>query len=156
MRILGIDPGTRKCGFAIIDKHDKGFDYVASGTIRMSATRPMELRLLELSEQLESVIKEHRPERVSLEDVFVQKNVQSALKINLARGVVMLIAAKKGLSFKAYPPAKVKQVVTGRGNAPKTMMQRRVKMLCKLDAEPQEDAADAIGIAICDAALNGA
>ena len=155
MKILGVDPGTRKCGYAIIEKLDAGFIYVASGTIRLSAMRSMEFRLLELSDELESVVREHRPDRLALEDAFVhnQKSVQSALKISLARGVIMLVGAKAGLPVSSYPPSKVKQVVTGRGNATKQMMQRRVKLLCKLNEMPQEDAADAIGVAVCDAAM---
>lgn len=159
MRILGIDPGTRRLGYGVLDVAPGGtstrsFAYVECGVIAVPAASEMSVRLGVLGDALAEVIEEFRPHVVALELAFSGRNVASALKLGLARGAIMLLAAQRGLPVNEYAPAKVKRVIVGHGRATKEDVQRRVRLLCQLARDPVADAADALAIALCHAHLS--
>ena len=148
MRALGIDPGTLRTGWGIIEPRGTRFISVAYGVIRANAKHVLERRLQTLFEGLSDMIATYEPTVVAVEDVFFAKYPNAALKLGHARGVALLVAANAGLEVSAYPPALVKRTVTGRGRAGKEQVGRLVKVILGLKESPREDAADALAIAI--------
>ena len=153
MRILGVDPGTRRVGYGVLDCEHSGFTYVECGVIRLDEHDPMPRRLLTLAGALTEIIDEHAPACVALETAFHGVNASSALKLGQARGAVMLVCAQRGLTVAEYAPALVKRAVVGHGRATKQDMQTRIQLLCRLLREPASDAADALALALCHAQL---
>lgn len=152
MIILGVDPGTRTTGFGVIEVLGSRFRYLEAGGISLAATDDMSERLLKLSFELGKIIHQYKPEAMAVEKIFHAVNVQSALKLGYARGVILLEAAKKGLSIGEYTPTSIKQAVTGYGRAEKTQVQEMVRILLGLEQVPKpHDAADALAVAICHA-----
>jgi crossover junction endodeoxyribonuclease RuvC len=152
MRVLGIDPGTRHCGYGIIEvRSGSRLGWVAHGVISPRATEPLENRLRIIHEGLVAVIAQHRPVSCGVEEVFFAANVKSALTLGHARGVALLAAAQAGLPVLAYPPAVVKQAVVGFGRAEKEQVSRMVTMLLGIPAIQEADASDALAIAIAHA-----
>jgi crossover junction endodeoxyribonuclease RuvC len=149
VRILGIDPGTARLGYGIIDAGD-GYAAVDFGTIETSAKDTMAQRLLQLHQALTHLIATHAPEAMAIEQLFFSRNVTTAISVGQARGVAMLAAAQAGLPVTEYTPAEVKQAISGYGNADKQQVQFMVQLLLELDAVPHpDDAADALAIALC-------
>jgi len=149
-RIIGVDPGTRVVGYAILDVPAPGrFEYVECGVLEVRASDELDARLLELSTALREVIEEFRPVGLAIERAFHGLNAASALKLAEARGVLKLVALEHGLRVSEYAPAKVKRAVVGNGRATKADVQARVRLLCRLGSVPKPDAADALAIAIC-------
>ena len=149
MRVLGIDPGTRKLGYGVVEggRELKG---VAWGVLTASRQVPVEERLRVLYDGLSDVILRYRPQEVAIEDPFVGKNVRSAFAVGRAQTVAILAAVNRGLSIHYYSPALVKQQVTGYGRSDKRQVQEMVKLQLELSEYPQpSDAADALAIAIC-------
>lgn len=153
-RILGIDPGSRLTGYGLI-----GIDtiqplarpvYLTSGRIRLQGDT-MADRLAQLYDSLSALFVDNQPDEVALEQVFLGKNVSSALKLGQARGIAMLIPAKHGLPLYEYAPRAIKQAVAGTGAADKTQVQDMVVTLLGLDGRPTEDASDALAAALCHA-----
>ncbi len=155
MRALGIDPGTRRTGWGLVDVRDGVLRHVASGVISPPAREELSLRLLAIHKGLIEVIEEYEPMAVAIEDIFFARYPQGALKLGHARGVALLAAALAGKPVHSYPPAQVKRAVSGHGRAAKGQIARLVSMLLKLDEIPREDQADALAIAICHAARCG-
>lgn len=150
MRVLGIDPGTLTSGYGIVAEEDHKLFHVASGGISPSSKQPFPIRLKKIYEELEKVIAKYRPQVVVVENLFVSKNMQSALKLGHARGVAILAAMNAGLPVFEYAPLEVKQAVVGNGKAEKKQVQMMVKMLLDLPKVPHPaDAADALAAAIC-------
>jgi len=150
MRVLGIDPGTLTTGYGIVMEEDHKLFHVVSGGISPSAKQPFPLRLKKIYEELEKVIDKYRPQVVVVENLFVSKNIQSALKLGHARGVAILAAMNGGLPVFEYSPLEVKQAVVGNGKAEKKQVQMMVKTLLDLPKVPHPaDAADALAAAIC-------
>lgn len=147
MRVLGIDPGTRACGWGLVDGGGRRLAHVAHGVVRLDGE--LHDRLAELFGALEEVIAEYRPELVAVEGVFTQKNARSALVLGHARGVALLAAARAALPVAEYPPATVKKTVVGTGRAEKHQVQKMVSALLRVPAPPAFDASDALAIAIC-------
>jgi crossover junction endodeoxyribonuclease RuvC len=159
VRILGVDPGSRLCGYGVIDASvgavgtagagaARGYAYVECGVLTVARTAPMEQRLGEMARWLTDVITELRPTVVAVEQVFAHANVSSALALAQARGMVLAVAGMAGLPVYSYAPAVIKQTVTGGGQAPKEQVTRMVQMLMGLRRPPQVDAADALAVAI--------
>lgn len=121
--------------------------------IRLDETDAMPRRLLTLATSLAEILKEQRPDELALEAAFHGVNASSALKLGLARGAVMVVAAQHGLGVAEYPPAMVKRAVVGHGRATKADVQARIRLLCRLAREPSSDAADALAVALCHAQL---
>ena len=149
-RILGIDPGTRVVGYAIVDVPAPGrFEYVECGVLKVRASDELSARLLELATSVRELIAEFAPAHLAIEQAFHGLNAASALKLAEARGALKLVALEHGLGVSEYAPALVKRAVAGRGRATKAEVQARVRLLCRLGNAPQADAADALAIAIC-------
>ena len=123
--------------------------HVAHGTVRTAPNQTQDRRLLRIFTELSKVIREHEPAHVSLEKVFLARNVQSALKLGQVRGVALLAAAQHDVAVSEYNAVQVKKALTGYGHAGKGQMQQMVTAVLGLPVEPQEDAADALAAAIC-------
>ena len=152
MRILGIDCGTERTGYGVIDSDGRQHHLVDSGVIRTSPRDPLETRLLAIAAALRECRAAHRPQSVAVEQVFVAANARTALKLAHVRGVALLIVAEAGLALAEYSPLEVKMSVVGYGRAEKRQVQQMVASLLRLDAViASEDACDALAIAICHA-----
>ncbi|NOZ01324.1 MAG: crossover junction endodeoxyribonuclease RuvC [Deltaproteobacteria bacterium] len=154
-RVLGIDPGSRVTGYGVVEGGDGETRYVASGTIRLNASRPMHERLDTLWGELTEVLSSSAPAEVAVERVFVSRNADSALKLGHARGVILLAIKQAGLPLFEYTPAQVKKTVTGRGRADKHQMVSLVRLILGIEADLAEDAADALAIAMTHVMLSG-
>ena len=148
--ILGIDPGSIKTGFGIINSVGSKHEYVASGVIRIPSVSLPE-RLKVIFDSVTEIIEEYCPQEMAIESVFMAKSAGSALKLGQARGAAIVAGVNQGLPVSEYEAKKVKQSVVGTGSADKHQMQQMVKTLLKLSSVPQEDAADALGVALCHA-----
>jgi crossover junction endodeoxyribonuclease RuvC len=151
VRILGIDPGTRRCGYGVVDSDGARVAYVECGVIEPPPRDPLERRLADLAASLAEVLEELRPQVVAVEDVFHGVDARAALTLGHARGVVLAAAGAAQLPVHAYPPATVKKSVTGYGVATKDQIGAVVRALLKLRSAPRTDAADALAVAICHA-----
>lgn len=150
MTILGIDPGTAIMGWGVVKKRGKGFQSVAYGCFRTLPTEEMPNRLLKLRRELKKVIREFEPEAMSVERLFFNTNVKTAISVGQARGVVMLTAAEHKLPFFEYTALQAKLVLTGYGRAKKVVMQEAVAQRLGLTEKiKSDDAADALAMAIC-------
>ena len=147
-RILGIDPGSRLTGFGIIEMHRQQVIYITSGCIR-THSKLLPGRLQEIYAGISQIIAEHQPTVAAIEQVFMHRNVSSALKLGQARGAAIVACGQ--LSVHEYAPTQVKQAVVGKGHAEKIQVQHMVKVLLTLSKIPQADAADALAIALCHA-----
>lgn len=148
MRILGLDPGSRVCGYGVIDERAGALAYVECGVLTAPEDHAMEDRLGELARGLREVIGELAPEIVAIEDVFSHQNVRSALALAQARGMALAVVGLCGLSVASYAPALVKKAVSGSGRADKTQVARMVQALIGLHSLPRADATDALAVAI--------
>lgn len=148
---LGIDPGTAITGYGVVGETERGeFVLIACGVFRTAAGEPMHLRLLELFQDVQALLKEFAPDEVAVEKLFFGRNVTTAISVGQARGAVLVAAALAGLPVIEYTPAEVKQAVAGYGNADKQQVQQMVQQLLGLVAPPTpDDAADGVAIAIC-------
>ena len=154
MRILGIDPGTRVTGYGIIEKAGNRLIHVDNGGIFTRADMDLADRLKLIYDGLCQVIKEYAPEAVAVEQIFLAKNALSALKLGHARGTALLVGVNHGLPVFEYSALQVKSAVVGYGKAEKIQVQQMVKTLLKLPEIAQEDASDALAVAICHAHTN--
>lgn len=149
MRVLGIDPGTALTGYGVIDAGG-ALVPLESGVIRTPARAEEGLRLAEIHRAVQRLIATHRPRVVAVERVYFNKNVQSALAVGQARGVVLLAAAQAGVPVAEFTPLEVKQAVSGQGGAAKGQVGYMVRVILGLPAVPRpDDAADALAVAIC-------
>jgi len=150
--VLGIDPGTVRLGYGVIDLFPTGaIRYVECGVITVSARASRYARLSEIATSLRELCRESAPAVMAMEEAFFGKNVQSTLALGEARGAAMVVAAEAGLALAGYPPATVKKMVTGHGRATKDQIGYLVRALLGLRRVPAPDAADALAIAICHA-----
>lgn len=153
--ILGIDPGSRVTGYGIIRVQGNRNEYVTSGCIRTQRGAELADRILEIGDGLGQIIREYKPDEAAIERVFMSRNAASALKLGQARGAAILVARQHCLAVAEYEARKVKQAVVGTGAADKSQVQHMIRLLLSLPATPQEDAADALAIAICHAHTRG-
>jgi crossover junction endodeoxyribonuclease RuvC len=148
--ILGIDPGSRITGYGVIRMGRQRAEYVHSGCI-VVGDLPFPERLCGIFDGLTRVVNEFAPEEAAIEKVFMQRNVESALKLGQARGAAMVAVAKLAVSVHEYSPNSIKQAIVGRGHADKTQIQHMVRALLNLTKAPPADASDALAIALCHA-----
>lgn len=148
MRILGLDPGSRFCGYGVIDDEAGALRYVECGVLSAPEGNPMEARLGEIARGLQEVIAELAPHVVAVEDVFIHQNARSALALAQARGMALAVIGLCKLRVASYPPAVVKKAVTGAGAADKGQVARMVQALIGLRTLPRADATDALAVAI--------
>ncbi|MGJ8648297.1 MAG: crossover junction endodeoxyribonuclease RuvC [Marinomonas colpomeniae] len=149
-RILAIDPGSRITGFGIIDVSNGKSVYVNSGCIRLP-DEVLSVRLKHIFNNVSTLLADYKPNEFAIEEVFLAKNANSALKLGQARGAAIVAASLQDLFVNEYAARRVKQSVVGNGNADKEQVQLMVQLLLKLTSKPQADAADALAIALCHA-----
>lgn len=147
MRILGIDPGSRLTGYGIIDSSGREFNYIASGCIRIEADYFPD-RLQQIFNGLIQIVELYQPEVMAIEQVFMHKNADSALKLGQARGAAICAVQTKNLPVFEYAARQVKQAIVGKGNADKLQVQHMVKILLSLHGQLQLDASDALALAL--------
>lgn len=148
LRVLGIDPGTRRMGWGVVERAGARMRAVAAGVIAMDAKAPLHERLLVAFDQLEALIEDHAPQVVAVEDIFYARFPSAAIKLGHVRGVVLVVAARASLIVSEYPPALVKRTVAGRGAADKAQLARIVASALSLRKAPPSDAADALAVAM--------
>ena len=148
MRVLGIDPGSRRTGWGVVQLEGTRLLHIDAGTITISGKTPLPDRLRVIHEGLQRVVATHSPVVVAVEEIFFAKHANAALKLGHARGVALLVAAESNLAVYEYPPAIVKRTVVGRGQADKNQVGRLVATLLGLGAPPEVDASDALAVAI--------
>ena len=152
MRVLGIDCGSERTGYGVIDSDGLDHRMVAAGVISTDRKRPFEQRLLEIAGGLRRLIQEHVPDSAAVEEVFYSANVKTALKLAHVRGVALLAIAEAGLEMAEYSPLEVKTSVVGYGRAEKSQVKLMVRSLLRLpEAIESEDACDALAVAVCHA-----
>jgi crossover junction endodeoxyribonuclease RuvC len=151
MFVLGVDPGLSRCGYAVVEpgRHHRA-RAVALGVIRTSPADPLPSRLAELQGEFDALLDEYRPAVVSVERIFFQNNIRTAVGVAQASGLALAAAASRKIAVVQYSPSAVKSVVAGDGRADKTQVQDMVQMLLSLPMPPKPaDAADAAALALC-------
>jgi crossover junction endodeoxyribonuclease RuvC len=147
-RILGIDPGSRITGYGVVETTPRGIRYVASGCIRVKAEEFPE-RLKQIFDGVTEVIALYQPGQMAIEQVFMHKNADSALKLGQARGAAICASMNQQLPVFEYAARQVKQALVGKGSAEKHQVQHMVKILLSIQGEMQIDASDALAIGLC-------
>lgn len=147
MRCIGIDPGTLRLGWGIIDLRGTQLVHVAHGVIRMKDGAPLGERLVVLEKALVEIVATHKPEVSGIESIFFAKDASATAKLGHARGVAMLVCVRAGLAMYEYPPSRVKRTVAGSGRADKAQVARMMMAYLRLTTEPPADAADALAVA---------
>jgi crossover junction endodeoxyribonuclease RuvC len=147
--ILGIDPGTMATGWGVVQVVGSALRHMGHGTINSSSAEPQAHRLRRIYNDLSKVVREFRPDGVSLEKVFFALNVQSALKLGQARGIALLAAAEQNVEVHEYSAVEIKSAVVGYGHATKQQVQMMIGSLLKVSGPVPADAADALAAAIC-------
>src|SRR5579872_6609159 len=152
MRVLGIDCGTERTGYGVIESDGRTHHLISAGVIRTNTKSPLESRLQEISIQLRGVISRDAPAAAAVEEVFYSANVKTALKLAHVRGVALLLISEAGLELGEYSPLEIKVSVVGYGRAEKRQVQTMVTSLLRLRAPIEsEDACDALAVAVCHA-----
>lgn len=147
-RILGIDPGSRSTGYGIIDETCDRPVYVASGCVRINA-KLFPDRLKQIYDGIQGIVAQYQPDQLAIEQVFMHKNADSALKLGQARGAAICAVLAHDLQVFEYSARQVKQALVGKGNAAKPQVQHMVKVLLALQGGIPLDASDALGVALC-------
>lgn len=149
--IFGVDPGSHRLGWGAVIRKGSRYVHVDHGVCKAPADAPLPERLRVIAEALEVAIRDVSPSVVAIEQAFFHRDPHAALVIGHARGVAMLLAARAGLTVVEYPPAMVKRTVVGSGRADKAQVTGMIRAILGLAEAPQEDAADALAVAICHA-----
>ena len=150
--ILGIDPGSRFTGYGVIKQQGRTFTYLGSGCIKaLSQGEDLGSRLQTIFAGVSEIILQFKPDMFAIEQVFMAKNPDSALKLGQARGAAIVAATNSELVIAEYSARQIKQAVVGTGGADKSQVQHMVKTILKLPGTPQADAADALAVALCHA-----
>jgi len=148
LKILGLDPGLGTTGWGLVEAEGNRLAHIANGQIKTDTSAPLARRLAALADQLEALISDHAPAAAAVEEVFVNKNPQSTLKLGQARGVVLMCAARAGIDVGEYSPTLVKKAVVGTGGAEKAQVHAMVSRLLPGVKIAGPDAADALAVAI--------
>ncbi len=148
--ILGIDPGSIKTGFGIIEHQGSRSTYVTSGIIRLAkVSLPERLRII--YDNVTEIVEEFNPQELAIEEVFLARDAKAAIKLGQARGTAIVACVNLSMPVYEYAAKSIKQAVVGTGSASKEQIQHMVKRLLQLPAAPKEDAADALATALCHA-----
>lgn len=148
IRILGIDPGSRLTGFGLIEVEGNHSICISTGCIRTAGDN-LASRLKHIYEGISQLVDEFQPAEVAVENIFMYRNADSALKLGQARGAALSAVAVKNLPVHEYTPTQIKKAIVGKGNASKDQVQHMVKAMLALNKYPQADAADALAAALC-------
>ncbi len=151
MRILGLDPGLHRTGWGVLDEKQGRLSHIAHGTLTTCPGDPIPTRLLAIFEGLKEILKIYCPDEASVEEIFVNKNPLSSLKLGLARGIVLMTPAHAGIRVQEYPSTTVKKALVGHGHAQKEQVGHMVRFFLPKIQELSKDAADALALAICHA-----
>jgi crossover junction endodeoxyribonuclease RuvC len=146
--VLGLDPGSIRTGWGVVERHGQNARGIAAGVIRVPEKDSIAERLHQIHTGVARVLEEYKPHAVAVEDIFFARYPQAALILGHARGVALLAVAQAGLGVNAYPPSVVKRAVVGSGRAEKTQVALLVGALLGLKQLPAEDATDALAVAI--------
>lgn len=150
MRIIGIDPGTATTGYSIIENINGKVKVLDYGCIRTAAGLGANIRLNQIAEDIETLVKKWQPQHASVEKLYFKKNVKTAIDVAQARGVIIQKLTEGGVEFNEYTPLEIKLAICGYGKADKKMVQQMVKITLGMTETPKpDDAADAIAAAIC-------
>ncbi len=151
MKIIGIDPGLNKCGWGVIETSGLSLKHVANGVIKTDAKLSFSERLLNIDTELTKILETHKPQTAAIEETFVNKSPASSLKLGAARGAAIVAAARYGLEVAEYGANLVKKSVVGAGHADKNQIGMMINILLPGCQAENEDAADALAVAICHA-----
>lgn len=151
VRIIGIDPGLRRCGWGVIESSGNRLSFIACGTLTPDVDSSLAMRLAELHAGIGALIGQFRPDEAAVEETFVNQGARSALQLGQARGVALMTPASMGLPVGEYAANLVKKSIVGTGHADKDQIQLMVKTLLPTASFKGADAADALAIAICHA-----
>ena len=151
MRVLGLDPGLRHTGWGVIDVSGNRLTRIADGVVHAATDIPLAMRLVSLFRQIVAVIESFQPDEAAVEETFVNRNPASTLKLGVARGVVLLAPAERGLPVAEYSANLIKEAVVGAGHAEKAQVQMMVRRILPGSGISAPDAADALAVAICNA-----
>jgi crossover junction endodeoxyribonuclease RuvC len=151
MRVIGIDPGSRICGWGVVEEiaGPRKIVHVDCGAVIVNGRAPLPERIVTIFDEISEVIARFQPAEAAIESIFFHKNAKSALVLGHARGVALLACAKAGLPIFEYAPAQTKQALVGHGRAEKRQVALMVKTLLNLPEVAMEDASDALAAAIC-------
>ena len=151
MKILGIDPGLRLTGYGVIDYTPLRPILIDAGVIRLQEKTPIASRLVELETELLSLFEEHKPDICAVEQLYAHyKHPRTAILMGHARGVILLVAARRGVRTEEFAANRIKQSVVGHGHAGKSQVQKAIQMLWNLKDPPEPpDVADALAVALC-------
>ncbi len=150
MVIMGIDPGIAIVGYGVVKYEGNKFTPMDYGSIRTDSSTGLSQRLLYIYNRLEEIIEKYKPDAISIEELFFNKNIKTALTVGHGRGVAVLAAARANIEVFEYTPLQVKQSVVGYGRAEKTQVQHMIKVILNLKKTPKpDDVADALAVAIC-------
>jgi crossover junction endodeoxyribonuclease RuvC len=153
MRVIGLDPGLRHTGWGVILVTGNRLTHVADGVVHAAIDQPLAMRLVSLFRQVTAVLERFQPDEAAVEETFVNRNPASTLKLGVARGVVLLAPAERGLPVAEYSANLVKRAVVGAGHADKAQVQMMVRQILPGCSIAEPDAADALAVAICHAHL---
>ena len=149
MRVLGIDPGSRKTGFGVVEKHGNAYRCVAQGTAGAPARLDMPHRIHAIVRQIEQVIEDHAPDCMAVEEAFYHESVRSTLVLGHVRGALLVAGIAHELEVAEYTPREIKMSVAGNGGAAKEQVEFMVRRLLGIKTPLQADAADALAVALC-------
>lgn len=155
MRILGLDPSLSSTGWGVIEVENNRLKYIADGFIKTDTKLPLPERLTIIHRTLAQVIETYKPDEAAIEQVFLNDNPNSTIKLGMARGVVIMAPALYGISVTEYEPNKIKKAVVGVGKAEKSQVETMVKILLPGCKPKNNDASDALAIAICHFNMRG-
>ena len=153
MITLGIDPGFARCGYAFVEAKNSEYEIVNSGLIETFSDKEYNQRLSFIYTQLDSLIKQYKPDNASIEELFFSKNTKTAIKVAEARGVIILALTLNNIEFREYKPREIKSQITGNGNANKDAVIKMVNLFTGSSIK-QDDTADAVAIALAHASRN--
>lgn len=151
VRIIGIDPGLRRCGWGVIEATGNRLAFIACGTLTPSVSAPLPMRLAELFEGIRRLVTDFAPHEAAVEETFVNQGARSALLLGQARGIALMTPASLGLPVAEYAANLIKKSVVGAGHADKVQVQAMIRVLLPQADTKSADAADALAIAICHA-----
>ena len=149
MLVLGVDPGSLVTGYGLVEKKNNQLTCIHSGTISASSNTPFYVRIHKIFQSMVEIMNHYGPTEMAIEDVFVAKNVKSALKIGHARGAVLIAAVQCGIKIFEYTPLEIKKAVVGYGRASKEQVRDMAQVILKLKSKPVFDTSDALATAIC-------
>lgn len=150
MKILGIDPGMAIVGYGLIEYDGENYLLLGSGSIQTDKTKTESARLLEIYNDMETIVQMYKPDAVSIEKLFFFRNQTTVMPVAHARGVILTVLEKYGIPIFEYTPMEVKQVLTGYGRADKKEVEQMVKFTLQTENFPKlDDTVDAVAIAIC-------